>query len=389
MRRSFSEIEHAGSTLAGVLSRIPRFARGIAAPGLLLGLIFGLSTLGAWPLAREPSAPSLPPLARRRIAAPSNLIASLVFHPKDGNLISAYSGLDSIWVWHPGSGGRRRFPDEPSSRGWGVRHLALSPSGTTLAAGFFVKGVALWDLEGGEEGWRRLEPESWNVRGVAFTPNGHTLVGVGVDSRIRTWDAATWKETRVWSAPFEPNTHPGVAPDGRTLVVGGVDGRLGRWEIATGHLVAEWRGHDQSILAVAHSPDGSSLISSGLDRSVPLWDAATHTERQSLSVEGRPYVWCLAYSPDGTVLATGDGVGAVCLWDATTGRLSRRLVGHRGIVRSLAFAPDSRTLASGGSDGTIFLWDVAAAPKGNDVTTRGIGPSENLHEEAEPTAASF
>src|SRR5262249_54697933 len=47
----------------------------------------------------------------------------------------------------------------------------------------------------------------------------------------------------------------------------------------------------------------------------------------------------VAFHPGGEQLAAGGGDGTLKIWDWRTGRVIRRLPGHRGIVSSLAFRP--------------------------------------------------
>lgn len=66
-------------------------------------------------------------------------------------------------------------------------------------------------------------------------------------------------------------------------------------------------------------------------------------------------------SPDGSLLATGGSNLSdtrALLWDARTGKIARRLVGHRSPVTSLDWSADGATLATASLDGTVKLWRV-------------------------------
>src|SRR5262249_57725254 len=64
----------------------------------------------------------------------------------------------------------------------------------------------------------------------------------------------------------------------------------------------------------------------------------------------------VVFSPDGRSLVAGHGP-VVAVWEFVTGKLLRKLEGHKGAVRCLTFSSDGKTLASGGSDCTLRLWD--------------------------------
>jgi WD40 repeat protein len=74
------------------------------------------------------------------------------------------------------------------------------------------------------------------------------------------------------------------------------------------------------------------------------------------SIEGDSEVRSVAFSPDMLKLARGEGNHAIVCC-AVSGLEFRRLVGHRGWVRTVAFAFDGKVLASGGDDSRIILWD--------------------------------
>jgi WD40 repeat protein len=79
-------------------------------------------------------------------------------------------------------------------------------------------------------------------------------------------------------------------------------------------------------------------------------------------------------------LATTDDAGAVELRDVRSGRVLRKLSGHKGAVVALAFSPDGKRLASAAADGTIRLWDPASS-----ANVRVL----KLLEQAHPTWLAF
>jgi WD40 repeat protein len=56
--------------------------------------------------------------------------------------------------------------------------------------------VRLWDVAAGRE-LRRLEGHGAGVRSVAFSPDGGTLASGGAGGSVRLWDVAAGRELRA------------------------------------------------------------------------------------------------------------------------------------------------------------------------------------------------
>ena len=144
------------------------------------------------------------------------------------------------------------------------------------------------------------------------------------------------------------------------------------------------------IYAISWSADGRYVAVGGAGDTVRILDPGSLRELVLLAGHARD-VYCLSFSPDGNTLATGDGQDAVRLWDLPENLLARgptpvtiketrRLDGHRGIVRSLSWSSGGSRLASGGDDGFVRVWQISPS-----FRTAGIlagGGSEPLHRRA-------
>lgn len=246
-----------------------------------------------------------------------------------------------------------------SSNGGGIRALAFSPDGTTLATATdraedqrLIGGqITLWNVRTNHVD-QTLADDKGNFVGIAYAPNGRTIL-TAVDS------------------PFD-------------------SGSLFLIDANTRSSRHEFPGQQGHVSSLVYTTDGKFIVSGSSDRKVRIWDADSGRLLQSPVLAGP--VYALEGSPDGRYLIAGSVApprsiqsGTIAVWEMPSLRPLWTRSTHSNGVLTIAVSSDSRTVATGGNDGMVRLWDSATGrpvqefdSRGYAVTAVALAPHQNL-----------
>ena len=117
------------------------------------------------------------------------------------------------------------------------------------------------------------------------------------------------------------------------------------------------RGHNDWVTSIATTPeDPNLLLTSSRDKSVMVWQlthSTTSGDDDSYGYARRAlrghshFVSDVVISSDGAFCLSASWDSELRLWDISTGKTTRRFVGHDKDVLSVAFSVDNRQIVSG------------------------------------------
>jgi WD40 repeat protein len=249
----------------------------------------------------------------------------------------------------------------------GVRALAYSIDGSTLASGGDDQSVRLWSMPEGVPAGRLVGHEA-AVWSVAYHPSRALLCSGAQNGEVILWDVETKSPLTHLLAGGDWVTSVEFSPDGRRLAA--MSERLSLWDTSllpdrpsaiirdTPVELAKVRFQAGSEAKVLYAMIPGRLIRYGVDSEGDLGQVWSNAEL------GR-FTHCFAPDPKGRFVAVGAWEGYVILCDADSGKEVRRWRAADRHILGVAFSLDGRLFASGSIGGEIRVWSV---PDFDEVT---------------------
>ncbi len=288
----------------------------------------------------------------------------IVFNP-DGSTLASCKGRwdERIQLWDVASTSLRKTLIGHTG---GVRSIAISPDGKTLASGSIDRTICLWDVINGSYLTTLIEHTD-DVVSVAFSPNGNILASGSMDGTVVLWDTQNFQTISKITGHNGRINELAFTPDGKTIVSGSNDRTVRLWDTETGRNLNTFIGHNSSVVSIAISPDGQTIASGGDlgpsingwysdDFSIKLWDVDSGKNKKTM-IGHYSAIHNLSFSLDGRILTSTSEWDSI-LWDVKTGNPLWTLSGDRdNPMGSITFSPDGNTFITAGKSGIQF-WDL-------------------------------
>lgn len=200
-----------------------------------------------------------------RLSGGTSPINSLLFSPDSKTLLAARNGLTEgeVLRWRVNTGWR--LPPFEGPVPGGLKCLAFSPDGRTVAAGATDRSIYLWEVISGRK--RATLKVDEIVTSLAYSPDGKILVAA-----------------RNSGYSYVGLTDDGILPElGKPR-----PSRIHLWDLAAEKELSPLEGHKGSITSLSFSPDGKRLATGSNDTTVLLWDATRFQTNRIAELQLQP-----------------------------------------------------------------------------------------------------
>ena len=161
----------------------------------------------------------------------------------------------------------------------GFNPIAIAASGRIFGSSGGPSEIKIWDVVTGKLVNNLAVPPvaGGGIKTMAISRDGLTLAyGMSGNSRIEIWDLRRRQRLYTLEGHLAGVNAIAISPDGETLASSSGDRTLKLWSLKTGKLIQSMGG----LGAIVFSNDGQMLVNVSQDNSLQIWQlSATKTAR--------------------------------------------------------------------------------------------------------------
>jgi WD40 repeat protein len=334
-------------------------------------------------------------------------VSTATFSPDEQKVVSASEDRSSC-IWDIRTG---RLLQKLTGSTSGLGLACISDSGNYIVTSSFNGDSHAWDMDAGRSCaiLNSKTTESYDWSPVSYDQNARNTgryfkaISPYEDEVVLTdGNEACLYNLQTGKKIFDLHGHTqaiisaAFSPDAKWIVTASRDKTAKVWDASTGKLTYTLKGHRTTVGYIIFSPDAKTLLTVSNDCSAKAWDLKTgkclyRISRSTLPPSGSmasfmgpgfaPFIgWANSYkflywlqgkmsnfynlqsvsfSADSKYLvSTNERDKKIRVWSARSGRLVKKLKGHKGKLIYTEFSPDGTKIISGALDSTAILWNA-------------------------------
>jgi eukaryotic-like serine/threonine-protein kinase len=307
-------------------------------------------------------------LRTREFLAERQLPQGNIFASTPDFSVVAVGFEDKIRLWSSKTGDLWENTTRHVSSGGHHLRLALSPDGSTVAAGLMLNAgsgytIQIWDIRSGEQK-RAFPAHSAVITGLEFSPDQNYLASTSYDQKVILWDTRTWTQNAVLQGHNSTVHSSSFFPDSKMIASSG-GGVVKIWQVGVPRGTEQRIPLDEALALslisdyrAGFSPDGKLLATVDRNGKGLVINPEKMEILHSLNL---PYsdIEKTALGPEGHTLAFGLKNEMIVAWDTRAGQ-ERFTTNFAGTLRAIAFSFNGAWLGASGTKGTFRMWDMRA-----------------------------